>query len=384
MRLGRLNPHIMPVIVWLSAVVCVVVLFRNRSQKFQVMGITQGKIHRVSAPVDSRLKTVAVELFEDVIKGQILATLDETLLNAQIATIHAEIENLTAQLLSIQDTMLAEEANLKTDLAASQRRYNVDVENARLVILEQKTLIETDKVMLEDLALEVKIASELLEKDAIPPYELQKAQTLYNAMAKKIELSEQTLAQAEQDYEQARHRRDEYAKRQTAHPSIDNTLEPIRKQIAVQEGLINELAVQREALKITSPADGKVVQIQVNSNWIASLRPGEDVVRKPGEFVLAGEPLLVIAEKEPTAIVAYVSQEQLSEVKETKVVQIIKSTAPAKIAQSQVVNLGPTMEIMPQRLWQNPSVAQWGRPVVIKIPPGMDLLPGETVGIKGL
>jgi len=383
-RFGRLNLHVVPILVWLAALACVVILFRHRSQRVQILGITQGRMYQVSAPVDSRLKIVAVELFEDVSKGQILATLDETQLNTQIATIYAEIEHLMSQLLSVQDTMLAEAANLENNSVISKRRYDIDVENARLVILEQKALIETDKIALEDLALEVKIAGELLEKDAIAPYELQKAEALYNTLAKKIELNEHLLAQAEQDLEQARHRREEFSRLKTTHPSIDTALETIRKQIAVQEKLIDELSVQREALKITSPIDGTVTQIQVNSNQVALRRPGEDVLRRPGEFVMAGDPILVVAEKEPTEVIAYISQQQLSKVKETMVVQIIKTTEPARIASSQVVSLSPTMELMPQRLWRNPNIAQWGRPILIKIPAGLKLLPGETVGIRGL
>jgi len=383
-RFGRLNLHVVPILVWLAALACVVILFRHRSQRVQVLGITQGRMYQVSAPVDSRLKIVAVELFEDVSKGQVLATLDDTQLNAQIATIYAEIEHLMAQLLSVQDTMLAEAANMENNVLISKRRYDIDLENARLVVLEQKVLIETDKMAMEDLSVEVKIATELLEEDAIPPYELQKAEALYNALAKKIELNQHLLAQAERDLEQAGQRREEFSRLKTVHPSIDSALEAIRKQIAVQEKLIDELSVQREALKITSPVDGIVTQIQVNSNQVALRRPGEDVLRRPGEFVLAGDPILVVAEKEPTEIVAYIGQEQLAKVKEMMVVQIVKNTEPAQVANSQVVSLSPTMELMPQRLWRNPNIAQWGRPILIKIPPGLKLLPGETVGIRGL
>jgi multidrug resistance efflux pump len=383
-RYGRLHLHILPALVWLGAVACMVVLFRHRTQRFEVLGIAQGLVYQVSAPVDSRLKMVSVKLFEDVSKGQTLAALDDTQLNTQIATIGAEIEHLTSQLVSIGDTMLAEAANRQTDAIAAQRRFKVDVENARLRILEQKTLIETDKVMAEDLAVEVKIATELLESDAIAPYELQKAQGLYNVVAKRIEENKHLLTQAEQDLEQARQRRDEFAQRQLVHPSVNSALETIRKQITVQEKLIAELSVQREALRITSPVDGTVVQIQIRANQAAMRRPGEDVLRKPGEVVLAGDPILVVAEKEPTEIVAYISQEQLAKVKETMVVQLVKDTEPAQIASSQVVCLGPTMELMPQQLWLNPNIAQWGRAILIKIPPGLKLLPGETVGIKGL
>ena len=371
-------------LVWLAAIGCVVLLFHRREQRFEVLGIAQGRVHQVAAAVDGRLRIVSVELFENVSRGQTLATLDDTQLNTQIATIHAEIEHLMSQMLFTEDTMLAEAGNLETDSIASQRRFFVDVENARLRILQLQTLIETDKVTAEDLAVEVKIATELLDKDAIAAYELQKAQALYNVVAKRIEENGHLLAQAEQDLEQAQQRRDEFAQRQPVHPSVDSALDTIRKQIAVQEKLIAELSVQRQALRITSPVDGMVIQIQVDTNRATLRRAGEDVLRRPGEVVLAGDPILVVTETKLTEIVAYIGQEQLAKVKERMVVQLIKSTEPAQIASSQIVRLGPIMEPMPQRLWRNPNIAQWGRPILIKIPPGLKLLPGETVGIRGL
>lgn len=383
-RSSSLHRHIMPILVWLGAVACVFVLFRHRSQKFEVLGIAQGRMHRISAPVDSQLKIVSVELFDNVRKGQMLAVLDDSHLNAQMATIGAEIEHLTSQLVSIQDTMLADATNRQTDAIASQRRFYIDVENARIRMLEQKTLIETDKVAAEDLAVEVKIAAELLEKKAIAPYELQKARAMYNVVAKRIEENQYLLTQSEQDLQQALQRRDEFARHQTVHPSINTALETIRKQIAIQEKRIVELSVQRQALRIISPVDGRVVKIQIRANQMTSQRSGEDVLRKPGEVVLAGDPILVIAETEPTEIVAYVGQGQLAKVKETMVVQLIKNTEPVQIASSQVIRLSPTMELMPQQLWRNPNIAQWGQAILIKIPPDLKLLPGETMGIRGI
>jgi multidrug resistance efflux pump len=381
-RSGRLRLHLLPILVWLAAVAGVVVLFYSRSQRLEVLGLAQGRVYQVCAPVDGQLKIVSVDLFEKVNKSQVLAVLDDAQLNAQIATIQAEIEHLMSQLISTEDTMLAEAGNLETDKITAQRRFYVDVENARLRILGLKTLIETDRITAENLAVEVKIAAELLDKDAIAPYELEKAQTLYKAQAKKIEENEHLLVQAEQDLEQAEHRRDEFTRRQPAHPSVETALDTLHKQITVQEKLINEILVQREALRITSPVDGMVIQIQVNVNQ--PRRAGEDVLRRPGEVVSAGDPILAVAEAEPTEVITYISEEQLGKVKERMAVKLVKNTQPVQIASSQVVKLGPVMEQMPKQLWRNPNIAQWGRPVLIKIPPGLKLIPGETVGIKGL
>jgi hypothetical protein len=227
-------------------------------------------------------------------------------------------------------------------------------------------------------------ARELLETDAIAPYEFQKAETLHNTLARKIEHSQVLLSEAQQELAEARKEYEAFAARQPVHPSVDNALTIIRKQIGVQEKLMAQLTLQRETMKLTSPVDGRVVQIQVEANQAAFRRQGEDVVRRPMEVVTAGDPILVIAESEPAEIIAYLGQEHVARVADRMPVQIVKKTEPVQIADTQITRMGPVMELLPQQLWRDPAVAQWGRPVLIKIPPGFNVLPGEIVGIKGL
>jgi hypothetical protein len=93
---------------------------------------------------------------------------------------------------------------------------------------------------------------------------------------------------------------------------------------------------------------------------------------------------LAVAELEPTHVVTYVNENQIGQIKERMAVQLIIDDHPGKITESQVVSMGSTIELLPQRLWQHPDVEQWGRPVLITIPPGFNLLPNQTVGIRGL
>lgn len=371
-RAGRLRAHILPILVWAGTVAGVVVLFHHRVQRFEVLGIAQGEVRQIAANCDGRLKSVPVQLFEKVSQGQTLAVIDTVLddehVQAELATALAEVHHLMAQLVPTQERLLTEAANLETDKIAAQRRFSVDVENARLRILELMTLLETDRIMLEELAVEVKIVRSLLDQNAIAPYELQKVEVQYNTLAKKIEENEHLLEQAKQDLGQAQERRDEFAQRQPQHPSVDSTLEVIRKAVRVQEQRIDELLARRVPLVLKSPFDGLVSQ----------------VLRRPGGAILAGEPILTVAEAEPREIIAYASEDQLGWVRERMAVELIKNGEPAQIASSQVAYLGPTMELMPERLWRNPNIPQWGRPVLIRIPPSFKLVPGELVGIRGL
>lgn len=373
-RCGRLHPHILPVLVWLGAAACVVVLFRYRSQRFEVLGIAQGKVHQIAATCRGRLESVPVQLFDKVSRGDTVAiintVLDDENLKAELAVISAEIQHLTAELIPTQDRLLAEATEREIDKIAAQRRFNVDVENTRLRILELKVQLETDRKILEDLELDIKsfIIQDRLQIDDAALYELQKLKVRRNTLAKKIEESKHLLTQAEQDLKQAQQRRDEFAQRQPQHPSVGGALKVIHKAIEVQEQRMKELIARRNALVLKSPIDGMVSQIQ----------------NGPGEAVLVGEPILNITELKPREIIAYADENQARQIQKGTAVELIKTSEPAQIAKSEVTYLGPNISQMPVRLWRNPNIAQWGRPILIKIPPGLKLIPGETVGVRGL
>jgi hypothetical protein len=314
----------------------------------------------------------------------------EAELQTQLDAAIAEIEHLTAQLVPTQEVLMADEADREINRASEMRRFLVDAEQTRLQILELKAQIASDNVLLADLAAEVKITEELVKEEAVAPYELKKANVQYDSLAEKVQENQRLLEQAEQDLETAKRRLAEFSQRKLTHPSVDSALEVIRKEIAVQEKLADGLLKQLDALdsrrsvEISAPFSGIVIPLQGQANQTILRRAGEDVIRRAGEVVRAGDTILAVAELKPGEIVAYVQEEALGQVKEDAPVEIIKDREPPQIARSQITQIGPTMELMPERLWLNPTVPQWGRPVVIKIPQGMELVTGELVGIRNL
>jgi HlyD family secretion protein len=359
-------------------------LFLRSTQQIEVVGLAQGEISQVCAPVDGRLKAVYVQLFENVTKGQVVASLDDELVAAKIATVASAAEHLRSQLVPTQQQLLADAAGRELNHAEEQRRFAVDVERARLDILGLKVQIATDRMTFENLAVELKIATDLLAKNAIAPYELEKATALYEAQAKKIEETEKQLAQAEEQMKEVQHREDTFAAQTPQNPSVDAALEAIRKEAAVQENIMQELEVQRKGLVITAPIEGVVIQIMTRANEAATQRAGEGISHRPGEVVLAGQPILVIAQGKPKEIIGYVREGQIGQIKAGEKVQLVKRTSPSQIAQSEITYVGPVVEQLPARLWPNPNLPQWGLPFVVRVPDGMELTTGEMVGIRRL
>jgi multidrug resistance efflux pump len=384
-RWGRTPLRFLPMLVWVSSVVAVISLFVSQSHQFEVVGIAQGKVWQITAPVTAQLKTVSVDLFEPVSRGQTVATLDDSVLRAQMVTFRNEIERLKAEMHTNLDDLSLRQGQLQTDWTEIRRRFSTDVEAVRLRILEIRGLIETDRVLMHDAELEVKILQDLVDKNAVEPYELQKAQALYDSFVVKIRENEAFIAQARTDLQIAEQRRDDFLKTPPVQPPVaDHQLDLLHKAIAVQEGLIQELSTQCDLLVLKSPSDGVVIQIQGNANDVILRRPGEGTVRNPGEVVAEGDPILVIAEASPQEILTYVPESQMNTVQPGMKVKLVRNHAPAQIVESQVTRLGPAIEQVIQRLWISPDYPEWGLPVLIKVPPEMKLAPGETLLVRGL
>lgn len=391
--------HLVPAMVWLATVSLVVWLFYQQSQRFEIVGIARGEVRQIAASSTGRITSISARLFEPVQAGQTLATVDtvldneqmlETELEAQLATAAAEIERLIALMIPTQEQLLADVANRQINREDNYRRFIVDEETHRFRGLELQAEIASARANLDYLAWQVDISRKLLEEGAIAPSELERLKTQYETTAREIEQNEELLKQTEAALEQAERRRDEFARRELPSQSDDAIIEPIRRQIKVQEELMKGLREQRAALRarhsveLKSPIDGVIIPIRGQDNEVLHQRPGEQVVRRTGEVVTAGDPILAVSQQEPTEIVAYVSERQLGFLEKQTSVEVIKTRTPAQIARSEILCIGPTIELMPQRLWRNPNVPQWGRPVLIDIPPGLSLVPGEIVGIRGL
>jgi multidrug resistance efflux pump len=373
-RPGRLHPQVLPLLVWLAAVAAVVALFYHSAQQVQVIGMAQSQEYKLSANCPGRLRNLNVQLFEKVVKDQNLADVDTVLDNeniqAELAVVSAQIERLRAELVATQSQLVTQAANLENDKVAAQRRFYVDVENARLRKLELKTTLEADRLVLENMRIEEKafLSRGQLEANEMAYYDLQKIRGQRDVIAKRIQENEHLLAQAEKDMAQAQLRSDEFAGRQTEHPSVDQALDVIRKAIKVQEQQVEQLLTKSVPLVLKSKVDGVV----------------SFVGAKPGEAVLAGTAILAVAEEQPQEIIAYANESLVGQIRQGTKVQLIRSTWPAQIASSEIFYVGPVVEQLPLRLWPNPNTPQWGRPFLIKIPAGMQLRAGELVSIRYL
>ncbi len=385
--LNSMRVHFLPFVVWVGTIAVIVTLFSHRSRRYEILGIAQSPVHQISATCNGRLKEITVELFDDVKQGDVVAVINSVLdnerprpeIDAELAVIKAEMAYLAAQSKEARIVYTAQVNNRITGNAAAQGPFAMNANDARLRVLELTAMIEQDKLLLDELDLDINrfVLSGALVANDIAFLDLQKMEMQKANVAERIKRNKGILLSDRKHLEEALDRQELFkgALDPLLTEADEAAEEALIKQTVVLARQMEEVLVRlesvkkREAVGLRAPFDGVVSLVQHN----------------PGEAILAGDPILTISKRKPDNIIAYATEEQAGRARENMKVQLInRNLRPNLIVASQVVYVGPTVEQMPVRLWRNPNMPQWGRPILIKIPPSLKLAPGAMVGIKGI
>ena len=377
LKQGRLLTRTLPVFVWLSSLAAVVLLFQHQSMRTELKGIVFSHEQSINSVETGYIRSISVTLYQEVKKGDTLAIIKENtvardeydyaLLQAQRETAEAELEQLKADLEAAENRLLVEGFELSNDVSTIERRLSVDVERARLAVLEIKSSLEPDRLALRDLEVEIEIVNSLLKQNAAEEYELQKVQAQYNILNETVTQTEQMLAQAQQDFEATLLRKDEFDQKVPMRPQLANVeLAPIRKAILVQEKKIAELMEKRDIIVLTAPFDGVV----------------NTLTYKPGQTVVRGDAIMTIVKPTPEIITAWVAQREMTSIDLNMKVKIASLNPPYNTFVSQVSNISASIEMIPERLWKDPSVPEWGRAIQVPIQPGFTCIHNEIIGIS--
>jgi len=378
LRNSRLFLRFLPVLVWLGAVAGVAGLFHRRIAQFEIVGIANAEVHDVGTNTRARLVSVRVQLFKKVNKGDPVAVvntvLDDERIEAAKAVIQAEIKSTEAQRTELRKNYEAEILNRQSEWWAEMRAFTADVVAARLRIEDTKTVLENDRATREKMQREIRI------------FEIENAAnfgtdtTLYNkfnemkanlkTLEEKIKWDEGVLAKHEEKLEDANDARERYIKYLPQAGTDPNEAQHFTDLvIAALQQELNELEERQRELVLTAPCDGFISNINT----------------QVGEVVILPDfPAVTITEEKPSSIIAYVSENMVGHFAGRKEVEIVKGSLPKQIGRSEIINVGPRVEQLPQRLWRNPNIPQWGRAIQIEIPIGMKLLPNELVVVRVL
>jgi multidrug resistance efflux pump len=342
-------------------------------------GLAVSRTQTISSVGDGIIRHIAVKACQSVNKGDVLATLElgnpveneytRSLTEAQKTTAKAEMERLKSELSAMQEELTAEIAQRQTDESLRYQQLVLDVNRARVTLLENKATLESDRGLLAGLQQERAVLEELLSKQAVDVYEVQKIRIEHDGLAGKVRAEEALLVQAQTDLDLAQNRLGQYKAPATElAQELRRRIEPFDKAIAVQEKYIEELFAPSHLWIVKAEFDGVVGSILCTE----------------GQAITTDLPILTLTSPVAEYVTVWLDPRQAGLVHEKTPVEIIKMTSPHAVFKAEVASMGSAFEQLPEQLWKTPGAPQWGRPVRISVSPEAGLLGNEVVGVYGL
>ncbi len=360
-RLDRFRRSVLPLLVWLALAAVAAVALADRTAYVRHTGLAQGLETLVSPTITSRVQAVLVGLNDKVSPGQPVVLMDDALVRAMVDTAQANIRKLRADLTAAGASVALDTGQLAADLL----RLQMDEEQRRLDALALQAQLSGDAVEVERRRLEAQRIGTLSREGLAAQADSENARLAHEELRTRTEHTRDVLAQAHGQWREARRRREEHERRLPPGGGQQLQLAPLREAITVEEVRLREIELQREALVLRSAVAGQVSQV-----WCGA-----------GQTVRAGDPILTIVESAVRSIVVYADPDVTSRLAARVPVSVATRRVPRAVADSTVVSVGESVQVLPQRLWRDPRVPAYGRAIVIAPVPRLALSPGDLVDV---
>jgi len=370
------------VVVWLAAAGLAGAMMLDRGNGGVYAGIARGRVVQLSVPWDARVRAMPVEPFQPVRRGDVVGVLDDSVLEAQIAAVEAEIGRLRAEHRANRALLEAETHTRRSRWEADARSFDEDASRLAVALREALADLEYDRALLGGLEANAGHLERLVDRGHAATAEVELARAEAAATARRVEQASALVADLEARLAAAEARGSQFRGAAPAAPASDPAADHLTQAIAVQEALRQELVAQREQCVLRAPFDGTVLELHGRAAETPLRRPGEGNMRRPGESVGPGDPVVVVASERPVEIVAWAVEGRDAEIRPGLEV-VLTATAPQRQwVDARVTAVGASVERLPERLWGQFQVPEWGRPFLVALPPGFAVAAGDRVDVR--
>jgi multidrug resistance efflux pump len=342
---------LLPFVVFAVVLTVTIFTWRNYVGPSALVGEVEAVRASVNSPLSGRLVQLSVHLMERVSKGQVLgqvAVTDPRIVQANLALSKARIDLIRASPVS------------ELRLENSQINY----ENLRLHSLEQRLALATSKSDLNYYQAEFERTSQLFDAHLESQSALDLARKKFDSTRTKIAEQTKVVEESERTFQRM--------KVNDLPPAVDGVPVSIQASIVVEERNLALLEAQLAPQPLISPIDGIVSAI----------------LHHEGEGVPAGQPVLTVSGITADRIIAYVRQPLNFAVRTNLAVEVRARSYKRDVAVGSILSVGRQLEaIQPQLLPLKPmngATIEYGLPILVSVPKGMTVLPGEIVDLRPL
>lgn len=356
----------MPLVVWSLAVAAAYVLVQRQQVYVDAVGIVEAHTTFVAPLFDGTVQSLRVDLLDEVAAGDVVAIMDDALIRSELHVAEMELDRvralLDAEIARFNQEQQVQEVAVKSD----SRSFLLNEEQARLDHLDRVTAHETDKVELERLRVELGRQKSMLEQSLIDKASYDLTRLAHEALRVKVEKDAAAIAMAEKNIATASARREELDSAEVPPTPADAVLHSLQADIVAQEAVVAEVKSRQEALTLRAPVSGQVTLI----------------TRRPGESMLAGDPIFTIVGAGPKRVTAYVHEQAALAFQVGDTVELHSRTHPSTVARGKILRIGTQIEPFPLRLQYSKILLQHGFQILVGELPENAYRPGETLDLQ--
>ncbi|WP_437971651.1 HlyD family efflux transporter periplasmic adaptor subunit [Sorangium sp. So ce260] len=309
-----------------------------------IVGFEQPVLQALAPTEIARVASIHVGLNDEVAPGQVVAMLDTSTIDAEIAVAQAEAAQLEAEARAEQ-ALLAQELDMTVE--ELQRELAQQREEHRQVSAEAKVLGD-----------EVSRVKQLVEDRLAVLDDLSKLNVQQAAAAALAEEKPRTLGLLARQIQVAEQRRQE-ARRQPPEAAAK-----LQADLLVARRNVELLEQRRASYALRATHGGRVAGIDKQVGDVAA--PGEPVVR-------------VVSSR--GAVVACVPERFALGLAEGDAVRLWVRGQRGEPLPGKIAALGPLVAELPIRCWTSPRQPMWGREVSIALDYPMNVLAGQAFDV---
>jgi HlyD family secretion protein len=304
-----------------------------------------------------RVAKILVEPGQRVKRGELLAQMDTSELDADLAIAHAKLAYAEIVAGWQQLRMLDDRARTSHALAATAERAAIDV--ARIVAEAERDRSELAQLD-TNLALEEKlVGDQLASADRLKAMRVQRA-----ALARKVQEYQAAVNQARKSASGSTKRLGAWSQDKRVNPDPAVTTAVVAQEDAraaageLQRKEIARLDLLRQYHEIRAPFDGRVGEILVPVGQLAA---------DPAS------PVLTVVEEQSQSAIAYVRETSAHGIRLGDRAKLVSRDLSGPQLQGRVVALAPSVTELPKRFRRMPNLIEFGRNVYIRLDAPADL-----------
>jgi len=341
-RFRRFRYRVVPVLVFLAAGTGAVWLWQQQAGTPRAVGEVEVVRYELAAPAGGILVSPsgpAHQLFDLLAAGELVARLDDR-------PVLASLEMVRGEVVRLQKELEATAAKTALDLAAAasnlstynlrklteSRQLALDLERARLTLVDRKALLEADRVQLQRLNELYEATRKVFLQGAETQYMMLDVQLRRDTVAARCQGEQKAVEEAQQQLQTVQSRQEGTLKEIAQLPALPPAqatlaalLAPLQAAVAVEEAHIRQVQLQVDSLVIRSPAAGRIC----------------DIYRRPGQAVQPGDPILAVTVPRSRNVISYVREYQSMRPEVGMEADIRVRTLPRRTVSGRVEQVGP-------------------------------------------